>query len=158
MKIRPNFSSISVFLLLFCLISSVNSQITGKTSPTNQIKDAQTAVAKLRELYKIRDYEGGYELGKELTAQFPDNLELQAWFIVNTARNEMSKEAVETAKKLVENNKENAWARFALASAYIRNLQTKEAVSAAQEALNLESDNEEFIFLYASALLLQKIR
>lgn len=156
MKIRPNFSSISVFLLLFCLISSVNSQITGKTSPTNQIKDAQTAVAKLRELYKIRDYEGGYELGKELTAQFPDNLELQAWFIVNTARNEMSKEAVETAKKLVENNKENAWARFALASAYIRNLQTKEAVSAAQEALNLESDNEEFIFLYASALLLQK--
>lgn len=156
MKIRPNFSSISVFLLLFCLISSVNSQITGKTSPTNQIKDAQTAVAKLRELYKIRDYEGGYELGKELTAQFPDNLELQAWFIVNTARNEMSKEAVEAAKKLVENNKENAWARFALASAYIRNLQTKEAVSAAQEALNLESDNEEFIFLYASALLLQK--
>ncbi len=156
MKIRLNFSIKIVFLLLFGLTFNTNSQTSASRLPTTQIKDAKAAVAKLREFYNTRDFESGYESGKKLTAQFPDNLELQAWFIVNMAQNEMRKDAVEEAKKLVENNKENAWAWFALANAYISNSQIKEAVPAAAKALELESKNEDFIFLYASSLLSQK--
>ncbi len=156
MKTRPYFSIVSVFLLLFCSILTVNSQTVKKTLPTNQIQNEQAAIAKLRDFYLKRDYEGGYELGQKLARQFPANLKLQAWFILNTARNGMSEEAVKIAKTLVENNEENAWAWFALANAYIRNFQTKEAVPAAEKALKLAPDDEEFIFLYASSLLMQK--
>ncbi len=167
MKTRLSFYILSVLVL--GLVVNTNSQSAGKLSPTNQIKDAPTAAAKLRELYQNRNYESGYELGEKLTAQFPENLELQAWFIVNMARNDyfLSKEAIEAAKKLAENNRENAWAQFALANAYMRglqyiqnlqkdDLQIKEAISAAEKALKLNPDDEDFILLYASSLLMQK--
>ncbi|CAN5583982.1 hypothetical protein BH18ACI1_BH18ACI1_11840 [soil metagenome] len=167
MKTRLSFYILSVLVL--GLVINTNSQSAGKLSPTNQIKDAPTAAAKLRELYQNRNYESGYELGEKLTAQFPENLELQAWFIVNMARNDyfLSKEAVEAAKKLAENNRENAWAQFALANAYMRglqyienlqkdDLQIKEAISAAEKALKLNPDDEDFILLFASSLLMQK--
>ncbi|MDQ6786899.1 MAG: hypothetical protein M3033_08840 [Acidobacteriota bacterium] len=128
MKTRAKLSNAFIFLLLFCFLSNANSQGSKNPLPADQIKDAQSAVAELRELYKLRDFESGYETGRKLIEQFPDNTELQAWFISNMARNEMSKDAVEAAKKLVENNPENAWAWFVLAHAYVRNLQTTEAL------------------------------
>ncbi|MGI8639952.1 MAG: redoxin domain-containing protein [Pyrinomonadaceae bacterium] len=154
MKIRTNFCIL--FTLLLWLAFNANSQSADKSLPPNKITDAQTAVAKLRELYQNRDYESGYQLGQKLTGQFPDNPELQAWFVVNMARNDMSKEAVEAAEKLVENNKENAWAWFAAANAYIRNLQKDEAVSAGEKALKLNPDDEDFILLFGSSLLMQR--
>ncbi|MEP7039450.1 MAG: redoxin domain-containing protein, partial [Acidobacteriota bacterium] len=149
---------VGIFTLLVILFStfSANSQSTDKLLQSNKIETAQTAVEKLRELYQNRDYESGYEIGQKLTAQFPENIELQSWFIVNMARNEMSKEAVEAAEQLVENNKENAWAQFAAANSYIRNLQKEEAVSASRKALELKPDDEEFILLFGSSLLMQR--
>ncbi|MEO8073135.1 MAG: redoxin domain-containing protein, partial [Acidobacteriota bacterium] len=149
---------VGIFTLLVILFStfSANSQSTDKLLQSNKIETAQTAVEKLRELYQNRDYESGYEIGQKLTAQFPENIELQSWFIVNMARNEMSKEAVEAAEQLVENNKENAWAQFAAANSYIRNLQKEEAASASRKALELKPDDEEFILLFGSSLLMQR--
>ncbi len=141
---------------MIILIFNASSQSANKLSPTNEIEIEQTVVEKLRELYQNRDYEKGYELGQKLTAQFPENIELQAWFIVNMARNDLSREAVEAAETLVENNKENAWAWFAAANAYIRNLQKEEAVSASRKALELKPDDEEFILLFGSSLLMQR--
>ncbi|HXG83370.1 MAG TPA: redoxin domain-containing protein [Pyrinomonadaceae bacterium] len=133
---------------------------TGKTMATKQAENspsaATLAVAKLRELYSKRDYESGYSLGERFAEEFPDNAELRAWFIVNMARNDMSKEAVDVAKKLVESHGESPWAWFALASAHVRNQQKNEAAAAAEKALKLNPDDEEFIFLNASALLSQK--
>ena len=156
MKTRAYFLVFSILLLFFCLSSEANSQVVRKQAPANRVRNEQAAIGKLRGFYSSRDFEGGYELGRKLVKQFPKNTELNAWFVTNMARNELSKEAVEAAKKLVENNKENAWAWFALAHAYIRNSQTKEATPAAEKALKLMPDDEEFIFLYASSLLGQK--
>jgi tetratricopeptide (TPR) repeat protein len=155
MKTRP-YSLVVSILLFFCLFSEANSQVARKQAPANQVKNQQAAVGKLRDLYSRRDYEGGYEFGRKLVKQFPANTELNAWFVVNMARNEMSKEAVQAAKRLIESNKENGWAWFALANAYIRNSQINEAIPAAETALKLMPDDEEFIFLHASSLLAQK--
>ncbi|CAN5241188.1 hypothetical protein BH20ACI1_BH20ACI1_02520 [soil metagenome] len=152
----PHYVVFFSLLIILFLTFNANSQFNNKLSPPNKIETAQTAVEKLRELYQNRDYEKGFELGQNLTKQFPENIELQAWFIVNMARNEMSKEAVEAAEKLVENNKENAWAQFAAANSYIRNLQKEEAVSASRKALELKPDDEEFILLFGSSLLMQR--
>ena len=144
------------FLIILLLTFNADSQSSNNLLPSNKIETAQTAVAKLRELYQNRDYEKGFEIGQKLTAQFPENIELQAWFIVNMTRNRMLKEAVEAAKKLVENDKENAWAWFAAANAYIRNLQKEEAIAASRKALELKPDDEEFILLFGSSLLMQR--
>ncbi len=154
-KIKTYVGIFTLSVILFSTFNA-NSQSTDKSLPSNKIETAQTAVEKLRELYQSRDYEKGFELGQKLTAQFPENIELQAWFIVNMARNEMGKEAVEAAEKLVESNKENAWAQFAAANSYIRNLQKEEAVSASRKALELKPDDEEFILLFGSSLLMQR--
>ena len=154
-KIKAH-DKIFVFFIVLFSVFNANSQIVETKPLPNEIETAQTAVAKLRDLYQSRDYEKGYETGRKLTTQFPESLELQAWFIVNTARNEMSKEAVEAAEKLVKNNKENAWAWFAAANAYIRNSQKEEAFSASRKALELNSDDEDFILLFGSALLMQR--
>ncbi len=155
MKIRAYFL-IASLLLIFCVVLNANSQIDRSQASVNQVADAQAAISRLRELYNRRDFESGYEIGQKLVGQFPGNAELRAWFIVNMARNEMGREAIESAKELVGNDKENAWAWFALAHAYIRSAQIKEAIPAAETALKLMPDNEEFIFLYASSLLAQK--
>jgi tetratricopeptide (TPR) repeat protein len=156
MKIRLYFPILANLVLFFCAVSFADSQVVKKQAPANQVKNEQAAIARLRKLYSSRDFETGYQLGRKLVRQFPGNTELNAWFAANMARNEMRREAVEAAKKLVESNKENAWAWFALANAYIRNSQTKEAVPAAEKALKLMPEDEEFIFLYASTLLAQK--
>ncbi len=154
-KIRIYQSLLPVLIILF-VASHSNSQIAGKFNSSNKVENAQNAIEKLREFYLNRDYENGFETGRKLIERFPDNIELRAWFIVNMARNEMSKEAVEAAEKLVENNKENAWARFAAANAYIRNLQKDEAIAASRKALELKPDDEEFILLFGSSLLMQR--
>ena len=154
-KIRIYQSLLPILIILF-VASHSNSQITGKFNSSNKVENAQNAVEKLREFYLNRDYENGFETGRKLTERFPDNIELRAWFIVNMARDEMSKEAVEAAEKLVENNKENAWAWFAAANAYIRNLQKDEAIAASRKALELKPDDEEFILLFGSSLLMQR--
>ena len=156
MKTRPVLFCAFIFLLLFGFVSDAASQGVKRASPANQITDAKTAVSELRKLYKLRDFESGYERGRKLVERFPENMELKALFIQNMARNGMSKEAVKVAEKLIENEKENAWAWFALANAYLRNAQNKEAVPAVEKALKLMPDHEDFIFLHASLLMAQK--
>ncbi len=143
-------------VVILWLSFNVSSQSVESLAAPDKIAAARNGVEKLRELYQNRDYEAGYELGRNLTEKFPDNIELRAWFIVNMARNEMSAEAVEAARRMVEKNRENSWAWFALANAYIRNLQKPEAAEAAENALKLNPDDEDFIMLYASALLMQR--
>lgn len=144
------------FLIFVNFQSEIEAQIDQTSLKTNDIQSEQTAVAKLRQFYAERDFESGAELGQKLAEQFPQSVELQSWTIVNMARNDMTAEAVKLAKKLVAANQENPWAQFALAHAYIRNLQIKESIPVVETALKLMPDDEEFIFLQASALLSQR--
>ena len=143
-----------IFIIL-CLVISLNTYLIAQPMPANPLETA-AAVGKLRDFYQKRDYEGGYEFGRKAVERFPENSELQAWFIVNTARNEMSGEAVKAAEKLIEKDNKNEWAWFAAANAYIRNLQRDEALSASRKALELNPGNEDFILLFASALLMNR--
>lgn len=149
MNRRPKLAIVFFLIAAFGLVLNANSQ--NAAAPQN--KDSQVAASELRELYFARDYESGFERGRRYAARFPENFELRAWFILNEARNEMTAEAVKDAKTLVETNKESAWAWFALANAYIRDSQSKEGLDAAERAVALAPENEEFVFLYNSALL-----
>lgn len=143
-----------ITIVNFSLI--INAQAERVSLKTAETQTESSAVAKLRELYAQRDFESGSELGQKFVAQFPESVELQAWTIVNLARNEMTVEAVKLGKKLVADNPDNAWAQFALAHAYIRNLQIKESIPIVETALKLKPDDEEFVFLKATALLSQR--
>ena len=151
------------FLSVFLILLSFNYKIVSQTAENDaNIKTAETAAEKVRELYKMRDFEGGHELGQKLVKQFPENSQVRAWFIFNTARNYMSAEAVEMAKKFADEKPDDPWSWFALANAYIRNAQfagnsqNDEALSTAKKLLQFDADEEEFIFTYASALLLNQ--
>lgn len=154
MNRRRNFIIVFFSLAFFAAGLKVNSQ----TNANVQIKDSNAAAEQLRALYLARDYESGYERGREYAARFPENVRLRAWFILNEARNEMSAEAVKDAESLVETNRENAWAWFALAHALIRDSQSAEAGAAAEKAVSLAptSDEEEFIFLRLSAFMIER--
>ncbi len=149
-KTKSHQGFLALLTVLFLVFNAYSQPVEPK------IETAQQAVAQLRGFYDSRDYEKGYETGQRLIEQFPESVEVKAWLIVNMARNEMSKEAVEAAEKLVENNNENSWAWYASANAYIRNLQKKEALSASRKALELNPNDEDFILLFGSSLLMQR--
>lgn len=149
MKIQTRFLRGFLFLFVFLTLHGTRAQMI-------EIKDAQNAAKTLRDFYVRRDFDGGYEAGRALVERFPENVELRAWFVLNEARSGLSAEAVEAAEKLVERDDKNAWAWFALAHARVRRVQKDEALAAAENALRLAPKDEEFIFLYASALLMHK--
>ncbi len=151
---------IILFFSIFILALSLTYKTTAQTAEPN-IKTAENAAEKLRELYKMRDFEAGYESGRKFIKQFPENSELRAWFISNTARNYMSAEAVETAKRFTAENPEDAWAWFALVNAHIGNSKhvgdsPKDALFAAEKLLRTNDEQDEFIFAYANALLINR--
>src|SRR5687767_258305 len=80
----------------------------------------QTHISELKNFYEIRDFEGGYQYAGKHAADSSQNLELQAWFVLNLTQYEIN-EAIVYAKNLSEKNKENAWAEFAYAHALIKN-------------------------------------
>jgi thiol-disulfide isomerase/thioredoxin/Tfp pilus assembly protein PilF len=125
-------------------------------SKAQSVKTEQDALKKIQAFYFIRDYESGADMGERLSQKFPDNTEIKAWFVLNMARAGKSKEAVEAAEKLVEKNKEDIWALFALANSYIRNAQFDKALPISEKLLALAPENEEIILLYTNALLTKK--
>lgn len=120
------------------------------------LKSEQIALKKIQALYFARDFESGTEIGEQFAKKFPDNTEIKAWFILNMARAGNAKEAVKLAEKFSEKNKEDVWILFALANAYIRNAQPDKAFPISEKLIALTPENEEFILLYANALLTKK--
>lgn len=112
---------------------------------------AQDEIAQLKEFYNLRDFETGYNFGKKTVEKSPENLELQAWFILNFAHYEPD-EAVIYSENLAERHKDQIWMDFANAYALIRVGKSKEALSLAEKILKVAPENEDFIFLKASAL------
>lgn len=148
---------LTLFFSIFLILLSFNYKAVSQTAEGEpNIKTAENAAEKLRELYKMRDFEAGYELGQKFVKQFPESSQVRAWFIINSARNFMSAEAVEMAEKFTEEKPNDSWAWFALANAYIRNSQNDKALSAAKKLLRFDEAEDEFIFTYTSALLLNQ--
>lgn len=111
----------------------------------------QTPIAQLKKFYEIRDFQSGFETGKKFVETDTQDLELQAWFILNLAHYE-SADAVAYAKDLSEKNKDNAWTDFAYAYALKENGKAKDALPIAEKLLKNSPENEDFIFLKTSVL------
>jgi len=125
-------------------------------SNAQAVKPEQEALKKIKAFYFARDYESGAEIGERLSEKFSDNTEIKAWFVLNLARAEKSNEAVELAEKSVDKNKEDFWALFAHANAYLRNAQYDKALPVSEKLLALAPENEEIILLYSNSLLTKK--
>ncbi len=118
--------------------------------------DSENMASMLRSMFFIRDYEGGYIPGKKFVSQFPQNLELCAWFILNMAKNSMEKEAVAEAEKMVKTNKNSAWSWFALAGALNwAQERGEEALKASESALPIEPEHPDIIWMRAETLMRQ---
>ena len=118
-------------------------------------KTENEAIAELKKLFALRDFEKGDEAGKSFSQIFPENTELQAWYLFNKSRGGKEKETVEIAEKSFETNNRDVWISLALANAYIRNKQYDKALPISEKLLADAPENEEVIFLRASALMVK---
>lgn len=118
-----------------------------------QSGSAQEAAAKLRALYFSQDFEGGCAEGQRQVARFPDAEEARAWLILHMSRNNMVKEAVEAAEKMIASKPDSFWSLFARAAALNRHDERgSEALTASEKALALAPDHPDAIWMRAEAL------
>lgn len=135
----------SLALIFFAYILFSSNSVAQNDQPK------QSQVMQLKKFYEIRDFESGFENGQRYVENDPQNLELQAWFVLNFANYEIDAAAA-YAKDLSEKNKDNAWAEFAYAHALIRSGKSKNALPLAEKILTAAPANEDFILLKVSAL------
>ena len=111
------------------------------------------SITKLRTLYFQQDFEEGVDQGQKLAPTFGGSIELQAWFILNMARNDENKEAIAAAEKLTKDFPNDAWSWFALAGALNWSKDRgKEALDAVEKAFDKDSSHDDFIWLRAEVL------
>ena len=122
------------------------------------VRTATEAAARLRALYFMQDFEGGYYEGRDLIARFAHAPELRAWYVANVARSDVgysrAREAVAVADDMVGSDAENPWGWFARAHALSKSrIRREEAFDASGKAMDLQPDHPDIIWLWASALL-----
>ena len=140
--------TLTLGFLLSGLFSYTNAQ-----SLTIQQNNQKELVDKLRDLYLKRDFEGGYEIGKKFVKQFPDNIELNAWFITNISNTQfIRKDAIPLAEALVKKDKESAFVWFALANSLVNNRKIVRALAANERALSIAPTNQFMILQHADIL------
>jgi peroxiredoxin len=134
--------------LLFLILFSFTLNIFAQTSkPDSELK-------KLQDLYSNRDFNSGYELGKELSEKYPDSIEIRSWTLINGARSD-SKKALEEAQQFVKDKGENKWTLLALVHAQIYQTPA-DSLAMVDKLIKISPTDEESIFAYNSALLQNK--
>ena len=142
---------------LFFLISITGFSSTVKSQTAKNLAGEKIAVKKLRDLYIKRDFESCAETGKRLAEKTAVSVEAKAWTIACQSRvAEQRAEALEAAQKLVNAHGENTWSHFALAQAQNYLQKGQDAQNSIEKALQIEPDNEEFIFAKTQTLMTQK--
>ncbi len=140
MKIKTTLSLISLFIIAVVAHAQAPSK-------------AEEAAARLRSLYFSQDFDGGYAEGQRQVARFPDAEETRAWLILHMSRNNMVKEAVETAEKMIASKPDSFWSLFAMAGALNRHEERgSEALVASEKALALQPRHPDAIWMRAEAL------
>ena len=144
-----------VFCILFnSLIAQINAQ-PSKQNLSNHQANQKILILKLRDLYFKRDFDGGYELGKDAVKQFPDNLELKSWYVMNFAQSENSDISIEYAEKFVKEKGGNLWTLLALTTAQTYN-KREDALATGEKLIKIAPNHEDAIFCYNSALFQNK--
>jgi tetratricopeptide (TPR) repeat protein len=147
-----------ITILLICFAS-----FTAGVAAQNGVKTAREAASRVRSMYFALDHEGAVETGKKLAAQFPESTELKAWLVMsmlamNMATEDVEKEAIEMAEKMVAKDASDGWAQFAMAAAVTANdaIAEKErgekAIAASEKAFAAMPGNADAIWLKAEML------
>lgn len=137
-------------ILLIGLISTICA--VGLNAQTKKSSNnLQTAINQVRELFFKRDFNGGSEIGKKLLETYPDNLELNAWYLMNLSRSDDDSEAIGYAENLVKKHGENLWNLISLtiAQAYSK---PDAALATGDKLMKIAPDDEQAIFVYYFAL------
>jgi tetratricopeptide (TPR) repeat protein len=112
------------------------------------------AADRIRWMYLVRDYEGGYREGLELREQFPDSGRLRAWHLVNMAKHGMGDAAASEAEELTAADPDDPWAWVALGGALRgQNDRRAEALEAIERALRLAPDEPDIGWIYGDTML-----
>ena len=119
-------------------------------------EDVGAAVAQLKKLYFMHDYEGGVEQGKKWRERAPDSFEVRSWYVLNLSGLRHSDEAVLEGEAMVAAEPDNLWSWFGLAGGLNWHSQRgKEALGASEKALAMAPDNPDVLWLRAMVLLRQ---
>jgi thiol-disulfide isomerase/thioredoxin/tetratricopeptide (TPR) repeat protein len=90
-----------------------------------------------------------------MSKKYADAIEIQSWALINGARSDSGKKALEEAQQFVKEKGENKWTLLALAHAQI--FQTPaDSLATAEKLIKISPTDEESIFAYNSALFQNK--
>lgn len=125
-------------------------------SGTNGFETEEEAVEYLRDLQMDRAFEMGVLEGERLIEQFPESVELKAWYIASLARNDGAPEAVAEAEKLTEEHPDNPWSHFALVRALnSHDERGEEALEMVDRVLEMNPDHGDFLWMKAAVIYSQ---
>lgn len=146
-----NFKS-KIFLSLFVsamLLSFVYQFVEAKNNSAN----SKASVASLKSFYFQQDFDGGVFEGQKLAPAFGESNELKAWYVLNMARNENSKDAITIAEEMVQKSPDDVWSWFALAGAMNWDKEKgKDALEIIETAYKKAPDDSDVIWLRAEVL------
>lgn len=132
--------NVSILGLFLFLCISLNAQT---------IENSGDVAMRLREFYQLRAFDDGVAEGKKLAAKFPDNSEVNAWFIVHKVMT-YDPNVLDEAREFAGKNEDDMWANFALVTALLNRYEMDEALRVSEKLA--ASENEDFIFARADVL------
>jgi len=109
----------------------------------------------LQDSYFNRDYNSGYESGKEMSVKYPESIEIQSWTLINGSRSDSGKIAFEEAQRLFKEKGENKWTLLALAHTQIYQAPA-DSLATVEKLIKISPADEEVVFAYNSALFQNK--
>ncbi|MEE8584183.1 MAG: hypothetical protein V3T83_04955 [Acidobacteriota bacterium] len=113
-----------------------------RTAALSNPEGEDEAVAKMRAFYFALDYEEAVFQGRELMARHPASSQLQAWALLNLAAYRQFEEAVSQAEAMLDGDRQDPWAWFALSGVLLQGRKRKEesTESAAEDARQRRRD------------------
>lgn len=148
-----NFKS-KLFLSIFtCAILLIIAFQSLSVSATKNSANVKASAANLKSFYFQQDFDGGVYEGQKLAPAFGESNELKAWYVLNMARNENSKEAITIAEEMVQKAPDDVWSWFALAGAMNwDSAKGKDALEIIETAYKKAPDDSDVIWLRAEVL------
>ncbi len=153
MRTELRFNAAASKLARSVALLAVFSAVVGGTTAVQAQESAADVTARLRELYWLRDFDTGTQLGEVWCNRAPNNHELCAWYLQNMARNRAEDSAAAAAARMLETDSTSAWNWFALAGTLNwTEGRRDEALEASEKAVSLAPDHLDFLHMRAEVL------
>jgi thiol-disulfide isomerase/thioredoxin/Tfp pilus assembly protein PilF len=121
----------------------------GSSAPVFAQSNAQGAIQQLRNLFFAQGYADGIALGDQIASRYPNNAEVQAWYVMNLVEGDQEGKALELATALKTRRPRDGWSWFALAGAQNgTNVWAKESPNTSAKAFQFKPNHPDFIWLH----------